>query len=64
MADSSPPPPLRPLTIKDRSSIVFLEYGQVDVRDGAFVLVDVNGVRIQIPVGGLAWGMSRSMLKF
>ena len=31
---------LRPIAIKDRSSIVFLEYGQVDVIDGAFVLVD------------------------
>ncbi len=46
--------PLRPIPIKDRSAIVFLEYGQLDVIDGAFVLVDVNGVRVQIPVGGLA----------
>lgn len=46
--------PLRPIPIKDRSAIVFLEYGQVDVLDGAFVLVDQNGARIQIPVGGLA----------
>lgn len=46
--------PLRPIAIKDRSSIVFLEYGQVDVVDGAFVLVDDAGVRVQIPVGGLA----------
>jgi CRISP-associated protein Cas1 len=46
--------PLRPIPIKDRSSIVFLEYGQVDVIDGAFVLVDVHGARVQIPVGGLA----------
>jgi CRISPR-associated protein Cas1 len=46
--------PLRPIAIKDRSAIVFLEYGQVDVIDGAFVLVDQNGTRIQIPVGGLA----------
>ena len=45
---------LRPIAIKDRSSIVFLEYGQVDVIDGAFVLVDDKGVRVQIPVGGLA----------
>lgn len=46
--------PLRPITIKDRSSILFLEYGQLDVIDGAFVLVDQEGVRVQIPVGGLA----------
>jgi len=45
--------PLRPIPIKDRAGIVFLEYGQVDVIDGAFVLVDQNGVRVQIPVGGL-----------
>ncbi|MEP6494620.1 MAG: type I-E CRISPR-associated endonuclease Cas1e [bacterium] len=46
--------PLRPIAIKDRSAIVFLERGQVDVIDGAFVLVDENGVRVQIPIGGLA----------
>jgi CRISPR-associated protein Cas1 len=34
--------------------MVFLEYGQLDVLDGAFVLVDATGVRTQIPVGGLA----------
>lgn len=46
--------PLRPIPIKDRAAIVFLEYGQVDVIDGAFVLVDKNGARVQIPVGGLS----------
>jgi len=46
--------PLRPIPIKDRSAIIFLEYGQVDVIDGAFVLVGKNGARVQIPVGGLA----------
>lgn len=46
--------PLRPIPIKDRAGIVFLEYGEVDVIDGAFVLVDQTGVRVQIPVGGLA----------
>ena len=34
--------------------MVFLEKGQVDVIDGAFVLVDANGVRTHVPVGGLA----------
>jgi CRISPR-associated protein Cas1 len=47
-------PPLRPLPIKDREPMVFLEYGQLDVTDGAFVLIDAQGVRVQIPVGGLA----------
>ncbi len=46
--------PLRPIPLKDRAGIVFLEYGQVDVIDNAFVLVDRSGVRVQIPVGGLA----------
>lgn len=46
--------PLRPIPLKERAGIIFLEYGQVDVIDGAFVLVDQNGVRVQIPVGGLA----------
>lgn len=47
-------PPPRPIPLKDRSSIVFVEKGQLDVLDGAFVLVDVNGVRTHLPVGGLA----------
>lgn len=46
--------PPRPIPLKDRSSIIFVEYGQLDVIDGAFVVVDANGVRTQIPVGGLA----------
>ena len=47
-------PPPRPIPIKDRASILFIEKGQLDVRDGAFVVVDKNGVRTHIPVGGLA----------
>jgi CRISP-associated protein Cas1 len=54
VATEPPFVPLRPIPIKDRSSIIFLEYGQVDVIDGAFVLVDAKGARVQIPVGGLA----------
>ncbi len=46
--------PLRPIAIKDRAAIVFLEYGQIDVIDNAFVLVDKAGVRVQVPIGGLA----------
>lgn len=34
--------------------MVFVERGQLDVRDGAFVVVDKNGVRTHLPVGGLA----------
>jgi CRISPR-associated protein Cas1 len=47
-------PPLKPIPIKDRVSVLFLEKGQLDVLDGAFVLVDKNGVRTHIPVGGVA----------
>jgi CRISP-associated protein Cas1 len=54
MAEAAPYVPLRPIQIKDRASIVFLRYGELDVLDTAFVLVDEKGVRVQIPVGGLA----------
>ncbi|MEW6266577.1 MAG: type I-E CRISPR-associated endonuclease Cas1e [Thermodesulfobacteriota bacterium] len=46
-------PTLRPLTIKERLSILFLEKGNLDVLDGSFVLLDKNGVRTHIPVGGV-----------
>lgn len=44
--------PPRPIPLKERASILFLEKGQLDVIDGAFVLVDATGVRTVIPVGG------------
>lgn len=47
-------PPLKPIPIKDRMSILFVEKGNLDVLDGAFVVVDKNGVRTHIPVGGVA----------
>lgn len=34
--------------------MLFLEYGRLDVIDGAFVMVDAKGIRTHIPVGGLA----------
>jgi CRISP-associated protein Cas1 len=46
-------PPPRPIPIKERASILFLEKGRLDVLDGAFVLVDEKGVRVHIPVGGV-----------
>ena len=46
--------PPRPLPLKERSSIVFVERAQLDVLDGAFVALDVNGVRTHIPVGAFA----------
>lgn len=47
-------PPLKPLPMKDRVSMVFVEYGQIDVLDGAFVVIDKNGVRKHIPIGSVA----------
>jgi CRISPR-associated protein Cas1 len=38
--------------MKDRLSVLFVERGNLDVLDGAFVLVDKNGVRTL--VGGVA----------
>lgn len=45
--------PLKPIPIKDRNSLVFVEYGQIDVKDGAFVVIDKNGIRTHIPVGSV-----------
>lgn len=47
-------PPLGPIMLKDRISMIFLRFGHLDVIDGAFVLVDQNGVRTHIPVGSVA----------
>ena len=47
-------PAPKPLMIKDRTSLVFIEKGQLDVIDGAFVVVDATGIRTQIPVGSVA----------
>jgi CRISPR-associated protein Cas1 len=47
-------PTLKPIPMKDRVSVVFVEKGNLDVLDGAFVVVDKNGVRTHIPVGGVA----------
>lgn len=40
--------------LKDRSTYISVEYGVLDVEDGAFVLKDINGVRTSIPVASLA----------
>lgn len=47
-------PPLKPIPIRERVSVIFIERGEIDVLDGAFVVVDVTGVRTHIPVGGVA----------
>lgn len=46
--------PVKPIPIKDRNSMIFLGKGRIDVRDGAFVVIDeVNGERMHIPVGSV-----------
>lgn len=45
--------PLKPIPIKERNSMVFVEYGQIDVKDGAFVVIDKNGIRMHIPIGSI-----------
>jgi len=46
-------PPLKPIPIKDRISVAYVEKGNLDVLDGAFVVVDKNGIRTHIPVGSV-----------
>ncbi|MEE9355455.1 MAG: type I-E CRISPR-associated endonuclease Cas1e [Methylococcaceae bacterium] len=47
-------PPLKPIAMKERVSMVFLQKGQIDVKDGAFVEIDKDGIRTHIPVGSIA----------
>jgi CRISPR-associated protein Cas1 len=47
-------PPLKPIAMKERVSLIFIERGEIDVLDGAFVVIDKNGVRTHIPVGSVA----------
>jgi CRISP-associated protein Cas1 len=47
-------PPARPIPLKERAAMVFVERARLDVEDGAFVAVNADGTRTQIPVGGLA----------
>lgn len=47
-------PPPRPIPLKERAAMVFVEHARVDVLDGAFVLVDAEGGRTHLPIGGIA----------
>jgi CRISPR-associated protein Cas1 len=47
-------PTLKPIAMKERLSVLFIEKGNLDVLDGAFVVVDKTGVRTHVPVGGVA----------
>ena len=46
--------PPKPIPRKERAASVFVERAQVDVRDGAFVAIDAEGMRAHIPIGGVA----------
>lgn len=54
MTDVPGLPPPRPIPLKDRAALVFVERAQLDVLEGAFVAIDAEGVRTHIPVGGIA----------
>ncbi|MEW5792030.1 MAG: type I-E CRISPR-associated endonuclease Cas1e [Pseudomonadota bacterium] len=47
-------PDLGPIALKERVSILFVERCHVDVLDGAFVMIDKEGTRTHLPVGGIA----------
>lgn len=40
--------------MKNRVSMIFIQYGQIDVKDGAFVVIDKDGIRTHIPIGSIA----------
>ena len=43
-----------PIMLKERTSMLWLQYGNIDVVDGALVLIDKEGIRTHIPIGGNA----------
>ena len=43
-----------PIPMRERTSMVWLQYGSIEVQDGALVLIDKDGIRTHLPVGGLA----------
>lgn len=46
--------PPKPIPLKERAALVFVERTRLDVKDGAFVAIDAGGKRTHIPVGGVA----------
>ena len=46
-------PPPKPIPLKERAALLFVERAQIDVADGAFVAIDADGVRTHIPIGGI-----------
>ena len=48
-------PSPKPITMKERVSMVFIQKGQIDVKDGTFVVIDETGIRTHIPEGRIGW---------
>ena len=44
----------KPIPIKERAALVFVERARLDVKDGAFVAIQADGTRVHLPVGGVA----------
>ena len=53
MPPSGAAPP-KPIPLKERAALVFVEHAQLDVKDGAFVAIQADGNRMHIPIGGVA----------
>ena len=46
--------PPKPIPLKERAALIFVERARLDVKDGAFVAIDAHGNRTHIPIGGVA----------
>ena len=46
--------PPKPIPLKERAALIFVERTRLDVKDGAFVAIDAGGKRTHIPIGGVA----------
>ncbi|MCY3877175.1 MAG: type I-E CRISPR-associated endonuclease Cas1e [Rhodobacteraceae bacterium] len=47
-------PPPKPIPLKERAAMVFVERARIDVKDGACVAIGADGMRTHIPIGGIA----------
>lgn len=51
--------PPKPIPLKERAAPIVVQPAQIDPADGAFVVLDANGMRTHIPIGGVACQMPR-----
>ena len=55
--------PPKPIPLKERAALIFVERARLDVKDGAFVAIDAHGNRTHIPIGAVAcliWSRARA----